>query len=92
MKIPQDIIVRVEREFPHESGGVLQRLVTLRREDARLFSDRILRCIVQAAGGSASRVEPLIQLARTDYRDLIVAAQYDAQWNPLRDLSQPFQD
>jgi hypothetical protein len=91
MSIPEDIVTRVERDFPHDSGTVLQRFVMLHREDAALFSYRILRCVVQAAGGSVSRLEPLIELARKDYRDLIVAAEYDADWKRLRDLSEPFQ-
>ena len=91
MSIPQDIIARVEQDFSHHSGGVLQRLVTLHREDTRLFSERVLRCIVQAAGGDIARVDPAIELARHDPRDLVAAAEYDAEWKQVRDLSQPFQ-
>ncbi len=90
LSIPQDIITRVERDYPNDSGLVLHRLAALRREDSGLFSDRILRCIVQAAEGSISRMEPLVELARQDCRDLIVAAEYDAEWKQLRDLSEPF--
>ena len=91
MSIPQDIIARVEQDFPHDSGSVLQRLVALHRDDARVFSERILRCVVHAASGEICRVDSAIELARHDPRDLVVAAEYDAQWKQVRDLSQPFQ-
>jgi hypothetical protein len=34
----------------------------------------------------------MIELARTDYRDAIVAAEYDQTDRRLRDLSKPFED
>ena len=55
-----------------------------------LSSDRILRCIVFVANGDLNRLEKAIDLAKTDYRDLIVLAEYDEKNERVRDLSNPF--
>jgi len=90
MSLPQDITRRVERDFPQESGAVLSRLLQLRRDSETYFSDRLLRCLVYAAHGDTSRIEPLIELGHQDYRDLIVAAECNKEWEHIRDMNQPF--
>ena len=92
MHLRSDVVNRVRHDFPAGSGPLLQRLLDLHREDGRLFSDRVLRCIVFAAHGDRDRLEALIELAREDYRDVIVAAEYDLQLNKVRDFEQPFED
>ena len=81
---------RVERDFPATSGTVLKRLLSLRREDSGLFSDRVLRCMIFAAHGDPDRLDALVELARKDPRDVIVAAEYDADSNKLRNFDEPF--
>jgi hypothetical protein len=90
MNLPEDITSRVEREFPQESGTVLSLLLELRRDSATFSSDRLLRCLVYAAHGDSSRLEPLIERAHQDYRDLIVAAECNQEWEHIRDMNQPF--
>ena len=90
MTIPKDIVNRVQRDFPHESGGVLARLLQLRGESDTFSSDRLLRCVVYSAHGDASRIEALIDLGHQDYRDLIVSAECNGDWEHIRDMNQPF--
>ena len=90
MDIPQDIINKVRRDFPQESASVLVRLLKLRRESNTFASDRLLRCLVYSSHGDASRIQPLIEVGRHDYRDLIVSAECDEQWEHIRDMNQPF--
>ncbi len=90
MNLPQDIIARVERDFPQESGVVLARLLKLRRESDTFSSDRLLRCVVYSSHGDIARIEPLIELGHQDYRDLIVSAECNKEWEHIRDMNQPF--
>jgi hypothetical protein len=92
MALTDDILAKIRRDF---SGGemlpVIDRLEGLQREDSELFCDRILRCIVFVAAGRQPIIEQAIEQARTDYRDLIVWAEYDGHFGAQhRDLSLPF--
>lgn len=48
------------------------------------------RCVLLVANGSYKEFARMIELANTDYRDAIVAAEYDRRDRRLRDLSKPF--
>jgi hypothetical protein len=43
------------------------------------FDDRIHLDILEICGGKAERVRELVELAKVDWRDLIVAAEYDVR-------------
>ena len=90
MNLPQDIIAQVERDFPLESGTVLARLLKLRCKSNTFSSDRLLRCVVYSSHGDMTRIEPLIELAHQDYRDLIVSAECNKECEHIRDMDQPF--
>lgn len=91
MALTQDIEARVRHDFPaNEVGVVTQMLAELQREDAQLCCDRILRCLVFVASGRFAAFVDAVALARTDYRDLIVSAEYDNDWRQIRDFNQPF--
>jgi hypothetical protein len=93
MPLTDDIGARVRRDFePAEVSAVLDVLSKLQSEDARLFSPRILRCLLFAAGGSSVALAAAITLARTDYRDLIVSVEYDRDFRQIRDFNQPFEN
>jgi len=91
MALIKDIAAQVQHDFPEtEVGPVSEMLDELQREDAQLFCDRILRCLVFVAHGSFTALADAVALARTDYRDLIVSAEYDRHWQPVRDFNEPF--
>lgn len=55
------------------------------------IGDRLLRCIVFGAQGNESRLRQLMELVRQDFRDVIMAAEYDELGlRRLRDFNQPF--
>jgi len=69
---------------------VIEMLTDLQKEDAGLFSDRILRCILLVARGRFDALADAVALARKDSRDLIVGAEYDGNFGARhRDLSLP---
>jgi hypothetical protein len=81
---PRDIVDRVIDEYPADAIGQ----VHLWLED--LASDRLSRCALFLAAGSLKKLEEEVALGRTDYRDLIVAADYDRFLIQLRDFNRPF--
>jgi hypothetical protein len=81
---PSDIVDRVIRDF--DTDGIGQ--VHLWLED--LGSDRLARCALFLARGSTKRLRSAVELGRADFRDLIVAAEYDKHDNHLRDFNESF--
>lgn len=90
MALPDDIITKARQDFSEDDSlRVLQTLKELVAEDAKLFSDRILRCLVVLADGKTDKLAEGIKLIRIDWRDVISAAEYD--WgNRARLLQLPF--
>ena len=84
MPIDPDIIDRVKLDFPAaEVPFVLTQLEFVSE------SQRILRCIVFAARGNSAGFDQLCRLAKVDYRDVIMAAEYDRHDNRLHDFTKP---
>lgn len=81
---PPDIVDRVVRVFPADSLGQ----VHLSLEELR--SDRLSRCAVFLAQGSVAKLQEAVMLGKKDYRDLIMAAEYDSFHIRLRDFNRPF--
>jgi hypothetical protein len=83
----------VKRGFSEDATAMLERLEGLRREDVQLFGDRIIRCLIYCTYLYPKHsLENWIKQARFDWRDLIVAAEYDRSWKQLRDFNQPFEE
>jgi hypothetical protein len=53
-------------------------------------SGRVARCVAVGAGGSIERLRDLIESADIDYRDVIVAGEYDRGMRRVRDLRVSF--
>ncbi|MCD4781556.1 MAG: hypothetical protein K8S27_13565 [Candidatus Omnitrophica bacterium] len=66
------------------------RCVELKQEDAEFFSDRIIRCILFLSKGDTRKMEEAVCLAKEDYRDLIVAAEYNGSDQRVRNFNLPF--
>lgn len=90
--LPQDIITKVRQDFSEDDAiAIVQLLGELQKENPTIFSDRILRCIVFSAEGSFEELECAVALARIDWRDVIVNAEYDKDRETRRrDFELPF--
>lgn len=77
-------MLRLGRDFDECADRVAATLVSSGR-----LSDRVLRCIVVAAAGDERKVPPLVELAHEDYRDVIVAGEYEESQR-VRDLAETF--
>ena len=82
--------VNIDFETPEEAALALSVLADFVDQNKKLSSDRIVRCIVFVANGDLNRLEKAIDLAKEDYRDLIVWAEYDEKNERVRDLTNPF--
>ncbi len=84
MPIDPDIVERVKADFPvADVPSVLARL------ESASSSQRVLRCIVFAARGHPWYFDFLCRLANTDYRDVIMAAEYERLGERLYDFTKP---
>ena len=86
LELEPDIVDRVHADFGLSDGHTaIADLV------ASGIKGRLARCIVLAARGSLERLRELIQIANRDYRDVIVAGEYDGHHEePHRDLRVSF--
>lgn len=91
VRLPSDICRRIAADFGDEGSEIIALLVAERQRNPALFGDRILRCAVHVAGGARETLTRAIELARMDYRDLIVWAEYDGTFGERkRGLGEPF--
>jgi hypothetical protein len=92
--LAQDILDKLNRDFEdsEEAALALSVLADFVEENQELSVDRILRCIVFVANGDLDLLDKAIELAKIDYRDLIVWAEYDEKRERIRDLSLPFSE
>ena len=89
--LPPDVLERLTRDFGDGADAVAA-LLQARRQigSADFLGDRLVRCIIHAAAADAQRVQPLLDLERQDYRDVIVAGEYDRAVHQVRDLRASF--
>jgi hypothetical protein len=91
--LPADIVRFVARTFrsdDHEQAIQLLRHATI--DDDSKAEDRLVRCAAVAAAGSLHQLSYFVDLLRIDFRDVIIAGEYELRNGSLariRDLSQP---
>jgi hypothetical protein len=89
--LPLDVMDRLNTDFGDRADAVAALLLAGRQiGSADCIGDRLVRCIVCAARGDESKVQHLIELTRQDYRDVIIAGEYDEAMRQIRDLSVSF--
>ena len=89
--LPLDVLDRLTRDFGDRADAMAALLIACRRIGSPEFlGDREVRCIVHAASGDEQRVQHLLDLGRRDFRDVIVAGEYDGAMRRVRDLSYSF--
>ena len=95
MNLPEDVQTFLQRTFPPaEREEALLILGDVRIEDGTVPDARLLRCAAFASGGSLERLKQLALQLAVDWRDVIMAGEYERQDEVtvrVRDLSQPLQ-
>jgi hypothetical protein len=88
-ELPPDILARIDTDYDlADRPTIVEALLTL--PDATREPERVARCVLFVANGSLDEFERMVQLARIDFRDAIVAAEYDRDLRRLRDFGWPF--
>ena len=86
MTLESDIVARVTTEFGSDRSPTALQLLTTSG-----ITGRVARCVVVAAAGSLDELRQQLHTASTDYRDAILAGEYDAiGMKQIRDLRVSF--
>jgi hypothetical protein len=89
--LPQDVLDRLSRDFGGDAEVVTALLLKSRQiGNWDFLHDRTIRCIIQAANGDQPRLVVWLDVARKDYRDAIMAGEYDLAGRRVRDLNATF--
>lgn len=89
MTLPDDIVAKVARDFPApaDRAYVLHALTTLGGQER----NRVARCVLFCAAGEMAELRSMEALARLDYRDAIMCAEYEyPSCKRLRSFIEPF--
>lgn len=89
MNLPKDILDKINSDFPdtEERELIIEILSSLEVNE----SERVIRCILFTAAGNLDRLGNLEALAKTDYRDVIMAGEYEyPSVKRINDFNKPF--
>lgn len=94
MEFYSDIIEKIEELFKEtEIADAIVLLESAKMHDNSEPPPRCLRCALVASQGSLAKLKYYVDLLAIDYRDVIVAGEYEIKAGELfrvRDLSEPF--
>ena len=85
MNIEADIVAQIQADFPPEDLPTI-----LAQLESASSTPRIQRCIVFAARGHSWYFDYLCRHTKTDFRDVIMAAEYVLGDVRLYDFTRPF--
>jgi len=93
MNLATDILNFVRSKFSEShQEQVLAALNSATIHDGTQPSNRLLRCVVVASNGDLKIFTSLVELLKIDWRDVIMAGEYqlqDGKTIQVRDLNQP---
>jgi hypothetical protein len=87
-----DIYQKIERDFGDDLKLAIEQIEILDARSKGLVGDRMLRAMVFLAKGNIERFKQVIELGRTDYRDVLWQAEYDCGEEQLYDFNKTFHE
>lgn len=87
-----DIYQKIEIDFGNDLKRALEQVESLDARSKGLISDRMLRSLVFLAKGNMERFKQVIELGRTDSRDVLWQAEYDCGEEQLYDFNKTFHE
>ena len=88
-----DIYQKVERDFGEKAVDVHSALTELDAKTKGLVSPRLIRAILYLANGDIERFQEKLKLAQTDWRDVLLQAEYTCPANDhVRDFNKTFHE
>ena len=87
-----DVYQKIEKDFGSDLNLAIELIETVDAHSKGLVSDRILRAIVFLAKGDIDRLKQVIELSRTDYRDVLWQAEYHFGEDRRYDFNRTFHE
>jgi len=87
-----DIYQKIELDFGDDHKSAIEQVEILDARSKGLIGDRMLRAMVFLAKGNIERFKQVIELGRTDYRDVLWQAEYDCGEEQLYDFNKTFHE
>ena len=87
-----DIYQKIEKDFGSDLKQAIEQINILDARSKGLVSDRMLRAMVFLAKGNIERFKQVIELGRTDYRDVLWQAEYDCGEEQIYDFNKTFHE
>ncbi len=76
-RYPADVVARIDADFGQRAALAFRELQEVIGETPSVRQPRITRGILWLAGGDLAKLDGAIELAVKDYRDLLMAAEYE---------------
>ncbi len=87
-----DIYQKIERDFGDDLKLAIEQVEILDARTKGLIGNRLLRAMVFLSKGNIDRFKQVIELGRTDYRDVLWQAEYDCGEEQLYDFNKTFHE
>jgi hypothetical protein len=87
VNLAKDILDRARSDF---AGGDHEETIKLLQAYSGPETDRVQRCVLYLSGGEPEKLKHFLQTAQSDYRDVILFAEYDSASQRVRDFSRGF--
>lgn len=92
MHMKTDIYQKIERDFGDDLKLAIEQVDILDARTKGLIGNRLLRAMVFLSKGNIDRFKQVIELGRTDYRDVLWEAEYDCGEEQLYDFNKTFHE
>jgi hypothetical protein len=87
-----DIYQKIERDFGDDLKLAIEQVEILDARSKGLVGTHVLRAMIFLAKGNIERFKQIIELGRTDYRDVLWQAEYDCGEEQLYDFNKTFHE
>ena len=87
---PADIIQKLESDYGKNSGEAKRKIQELIKSNKEFRSQRIVRALIFTGNKDINHLKKMIELTRTDWRDLLMNAEYEYPEKRVRDFNNEF--
>lgn len=87
---PTDILKRLESDYRKNSGEAKRKIQELIISNKEFRNHRIVRALIFAGNKDIVHLKKMIELTRTDWRDLLMNAEYERNDKRVRDFNLEF--
>ena len=85
-----DILTRLESDFKEDSSEAKRKIQELIKSNKEFRNNRIIRALIFTANKNINHLIKMIRLTQTDWRDLLLNAEYNQHAKKIRDFNYEF--